>query len=324
MPKTASYIFNKDSYTYKILSFKLLRPLFYIYSFFSFLKYLDKNQLVIAFGELPIIFCSPYVFFYRHFLKKKNKRFFCSFRNHPSTLNSFKINILIYLMKHFDLITTNSLSASSYFNKRIKSKKTLTIFNPLPSDNINFSRRVKNNSFFNILSISRLEKQKNIFFIIDSFNKLYKSQDKFKDIKLHIVGDGFEYKRLTNYVISNNLSKNIFFYGNLSQKEVFKMYKYCDLFIHSSKWDGIPNTVLEALYFNLPVLAYLSEKSGITDLLEFGAPIFFFKEFNSFDLFKEICQLKTLSYSNKFLYENKIFLDNYKKQSSILNILGSI
>ena len=57
-------------------------------------------------------------------------------------------------MKHFDLITTNSLSASSYFNKRIKSKKTHTIFNPLPSDNIKFSRRIKNNSFFNILSIS--------------------------------------------------------------------------------------------------------------------------------------------------------------------------
>ncbi len=323
LPKTAAYIFKSNSHLYKILSFKLFRPLFYIFSFLGFLKYVDKNQLVIAFGELPILFCSPYVFLYKHFLKKKNKRFVCSFRNHPSTVKSFKMNLLIHLMKHFDLITSNSFSASSFFNKRIKNKKTLTLFNPLPSVNINLSERVKKDSFFNILSISRLEKQKNIFFIIDSFNKFYKSQVKFKDIKLHIVGDGFEYKRLQNYVISNNLSKNIFFYGNLSQKEVFKMYEYCDLFIHSSKWDGIPNTVLEALYFNLPVLAYLSEKSGITDLLKFGAPIFFFKEFNSCDLFKEICQLKTLSFSDKFLYDNKIFLDNYKKQSSIFNILGS-
>ena len=47
-------------------------------------------------------------------------------------------------------------------------------------------------------------------------------------------------------------------------------------------------------------------------------------EFNSFDLFKEICHLKSLSYSDKFFYDNKIFLDNYKKQSSILNFLGSI
>lgn len=319
LPSSVSYIFSQNSFFYKLLSLSLLRPFFYLYISLNCFKFIKNNQSIISFGELPIFASSPYAFLYKYFFKK-NKKFVCSFRNHPSTLNKYKINLLIFLMNNFDSITANSIAAKNFFNKRIKKNNIYMLFNPFPYQE-NYSKKIKKDSFFNILSVARLEKQKNIFFLIDSFNQKYKLEDKLQDFKLHIVGEGNEINRLQNYVISNNLSNNIIFYGQLSQQKVFNMYQFCDLFVHSSKWDGIPNTVLEALYFNLPVLSYKSTKSGINDLSEIGAPIHYFKEFNSNDFFKEIYKCRTLSFYDNFLKKNKIFLESYKQQSSILNLL---
>ena len=322
LPDSASFIFHENSFIYKTLTINFLRPIFYIFVLISFLRYIKKNKIIIAFGELPIICSFPYAFFLSYFWKNNKKKFVCSFRNHPSTLNSFKINFLIYLMKYFDLITSNSIAAKKIFNKKIKPKKSIVLFNPMPSkEKIIPLKLLKKEGVLNMLSVSRLEKQKNIFLLVKTFHNILENYNKFNHFILHIVGDGSEYAKLKNYVNENNLNKNIIFYGKLSQTEVFHIFRYCDLFVHFSNWDGIPNTVLEALYLELPVLAYLSEKSGISDLAKFGAPISFFHKINAKQFFNEIIKIQESDYYQKFLYKNKKFIEKYRRKSSILNLL---
>ena len=100
-----------------------------------------------------------------------------------------------------------------------------------------------------------------------------------------------------------------------------KMYKFADFFVHCSKWDGIPNTVLESLYFNLPVIAYFSKRSGIIDLLNFGAPITLFKTESEYDLSNEIVTFVKKFNVSEFNKKNNIFLKKYKNKSSILNLI---
>ena len=167
----------------------------------------------------------------------------------------------------------------------------------------------------------RLEKQKNIHLLIKSFHQIQLNSNCPYTFKLHIIGYGSQHRVLANYVKKNNLKNNITFYGKLSQEEVMKMYKFADLFVHCSRWDGIPNTVLESLYFNLPVIAYSSKISGIIDLLNFGAPISLFQTESEYDLSNAIITHVKDFNVNEFNKKNKIFIDNYRKKSSIINLI---
>ena len=95
-----------------------------------------------------------------------------------------------------------------------------------------------------------------------------------------------------------------------------------DFFIHCSKWDGIPNTVLEALYFHLPVIAYRSPHSGLNDLYDLGAPISFFETQNPYELFKELSsKIDNFKYE-KFLKKNSDFLKSYREKTSLLKYIS--
>ena len=72
------------------------------------------------------------------------------------------------------------------------------------------------------------------------------------------------------------------------------------------------------------MLAYLSKKSGITDLIDMGAPISFFSEMDEKQFYIDICKIKNKSYYYEFLIKNKIFIEKYKRKSSILKTLELI
>ena len=50
------------------------------------------------------------------------------------------------------------------------------------------------------------------------------------------------------------LEKYIFFKGQVSNRELMQYYKAASLFVLPSLSEGMPTVILEALYFNLPVI----------------------------------------------------------------------
>jgi len=88
--------------------------------------------------------------------------------------------------------------------------------------------------------------QKNLLFLINAFNILSKKNPK---LTLTLVGDGNFRKTLEKRVRELNLQKKITFNGY--QKDIQKYLLKTDIFVNPSWFEGMPNTVVEALSYGV-------------------------------------------------------------------------
>jgi glycosyltransferase involved in cell wall biosynthesis len=101
------------------------------------------------------------------------------------------------------------------------------------------------------LSIGRLTEQKNPFELIDVFSKI---NNEMKFSYLIFVGKGELSHELQKYVKSLNLQNNIHFFGYVTLAELLDIYSMSDYYIMSSKYEGQPLTLLEAMASGLPCI----------------------------------------------------------------------
>ncbi len=112
---------------------------------------------------------------------------------------------------------------------------------------INFFKNFKG---LKIINIGRLTKQKDQITLIKSLNLLFKNKIKFRCC---IIGRGIEANNLKNLIDENRLNKNIKLVGY--KKEAEKYIKSGNLFILSSKFEGLPNVLIEAQSKNIPIIS---------------------------------------------------------------------
>jgi glycosyltransferase involved in cell wall biosynthesis len=120
-----------------------------------------------------------------------------------------------------------------------------------------------------LITASRITKEKNIGFLIESFsvvNSVVKKSG--KNIKLLIVGDGAERNKLEGKVKDLNLEKEIFFTGLVSRDEIVNLYQASDVFVFASLTETQGLVAVEAMASGLPVIAI--KASGIEDIVKSG------------------------------------------------------
>lgn len=101
-----------------------------------------------------------------------------------------------------------------------------------------------------LLSVGRLTTQKGFDILIDCFADLV---DSFRDWLLVIIGEGSERVNLEEQIKRRGLAKRVLLtgrVGNLSQ-----WYEAADIFVMSSRFEGFPNTLIEAMACGLPVVS---------------------------------------------------------------------
>ncbi|EJD6353798.1 glycosyltransferase, partial [Proteus mirabilis] len=69
-----------------------------------------------------------------------------------------------------------------------------------------------------------------------------------------IVGNGKEYNNLLSLISEKNLNNNIKILP--PTKNINKIYKSASIYCMTSRFEGMPLVLLEALSFNLPLIAY--------------------------------------------------------------------
>ena len=115
-----------------------------------------------------------------------------------------------------------------------------------------------------ILFLSRIEKEKGIFETIDAFEILL---NKKYNIRLSIAGDGSAMNDVFEYVKKKKIFENrLAFLGYVSGDDKIKAFKEHDIYCLPSYSEGMPNSVLEAMAFGLPVI--IRPVGGLKDFFE--------------------------------------------------------
>ena len=162
---------------------------------------------------------------------------------------------------------TNIIAPSLKTKKLLESYNITNKINVIPTgidlDKFNYENlskdKIKNirnelevNDCTSFVFVGRIAKEKSIDQVIDSFNILYKINNK---VKLIIVGDGPDLDNLKDKTNKLNLNNCIKFLGKINNSEIAYYYASFDAFISASTTETQGMTYIEALSLGLPIFA---------------------------------------------------------------------
>lgn len=133
--------------------------------------------------------------------------------------------------------------AKTCFPKQIQVKGNV-IYNP-----VKVYQFASNENSKKVVAVGRLAAQKNHKLLIDAFKDISKDAD----YELWIYGEGLLRKELEKYIEECGLSKKIHLPGNVMN--IHEVISDSALFVLSSDYEGMSNSLLEALIMGLPVVA---------------------------------------------------------------------
>lgn len=87
--------------------------------------------------------------------------------------------------------------------------------------------------------------------LIQAFKKFH---NKYPDSKLWIVGDSKEKKLLEQFILKNNLHESVVLHGSKFGIEKDELLEKMDVFVHPSRNEGLPLSVIEAASFGKPCI----------------------------------------------------------------------
>jgi glycosyltransferase involved in cell wall biosynthesis len=116
------------------------------------------------------------------------------------------------------------------------------------------------------LFVGRLHASKNLSAVFEAIAAL-KNNNNF-ECRLDVAGDGPHREDLQRLAADRGISECVAWHGWLDKEGVRRLYRESDCFLNPSQYEGMPNTVLEAMASGLPVIA--SDVGGNNALVQDG------------------------------------------------------
>lgn len=215
----------------------------------------DKPDLLISFMQEPNV---------RSIIATRGLRTksIISVRNDPKMEYPGTIGHIIskYLLPKANGCVFQTEDAKNFFPKTLQDKSTI-IFNQV--DEKFFDVDKKEGEY--IVSIGRLSPQKNHKMLINAFEKV---NQKCPNERLLIYGKGELKEELEYEINKRGLKHNIHLMGLTS--DVPKVLSKAKMFILSSDYEGMPNTLLEAMAVGLPCISTDCPCAGPRTIIDHG------------------------------------------------------
>ncbi|MEE9304318.1 MAG: glycosyltransferase [Thiotrichaceae bacterium] len=171
-----------------------------------------------------------------------SKEAFVSVRDTPESLPGFYPKLIKYIYPRAKKVVAVAKATEQKLNQFYGLNNTTTIYNmvnvemaaELSTADIDIQRPF-------ILAVGRLYKQKGFDLLIEA----YAASKSKEHIDLLILGEGSEQQTLQKLIEQHHLDDKVTLYG--STDNPFAFYAKADMFVLSSRHEGFPNILIEAL-----------------------------------------------------------------------------
>ncbi len=163
-------------------------------------------------------------------------------------------------LPRIDGFVFQSKGAQSFFNKVVQSR-SVVIPNPVfvKADDypeVKVRKKV-------IVTVGRLHPQKNQKLLVDAFAHI---ADCIPEYTLEIYGEGELKNELQKQIDDLNLTNRVFLKG--TSKEIHRLIYDASLFVLSSDYEGLPNTLLEAMALGIPSISTDCKPGGAREIID--------------------------------------------------------
>ncbi len=307
-------LYNKNYYKFlprgNFLKSRLSQLIIFILNFNVLRKLLLKEKPDFLVAHLVV--SLPLVLF---FFFKFETKLIIRISGTPK-LNKVRRFFWTLFSKNVHIVTCPTQSTLQKLTKlKIFSKEKIKLlYDPiLKVNSINIKKREKiENRFLNtnyILSIGRLTKQKNFFLLISAFKEI---SQKYPNLKLIILGEGDERKKLEKLIEDLNLSGSVFLEGY--KKNIFNYLNNCECYISSSLYEDPGFSLIESGFLNKPVIA-ADSNTGPSEILNNSKNGFLFRNNDKTSLVDQYFKLKNSN--TKDVINKKINLKKFSKNFSV-------
>jgi glycosyltransferase involved in cell wall biosynthesis len=193
------------------------------------------------------------------------------------------------------IVTLTKQDAKNYKNK-FRAKNVVCIPNPITIDSTNKSPLTEKR----VLAIGRLTKQKGFDLLLEAWNKV---QNKDNGWKLRIIGSGGMLSFLSDKIKEYNLSESIELVP--SSDDVIAHYQAASIYVMSSRYEGLPLVLIEAMAMGLPIVSFDCE-TGPRDIIEDNVTGRLVPAFDVNKLALELDNLMNNEPKRKFFSDNAI------------------
>lgn len=190
-------------------------------------------------------------------------RLIVSERNDPSIVGGrFPINIIRNILYRFcNVLVCQTPDAKEYFPKSIQ-HHTVVIPNPIKEDLPDAWTGEREHV---VVNFCRLGKEKNLPLLIDAFDTFRKVHD---DYQLYIYGDGKEKDAIEHYISERGLNQYVVLHEAVL--DIHKRILKSAMFVSSSNFEGISNSMLEAMAIGIPTICTDCPCGGARMAIEHG------------------------------------------------------
>lgn len=130
----------------------------------------------------------------------------------------------------------------------------------------------KKSNSIRFLFVGRYQSQKNLFFLLNRMNEIFKKN--ILQFELHLVGAGPQESSLKFYANKLDIHDCIYWHGWCSHERLRLYYQRAYCLINPSQCEGMPNVILEAMACGIPIIA--SNVPGNRDIIRHGETGFLF------------------------------------------------